>query len=307
MKTLKIEAADAGKRLDVFLASQFSEVSRSKLQKQIKAGAITVNDRSVTPHVALNEEDEIQVPEEALATQTLKLIPRPDLSVEVVFEDDEILVVNKPSGMLVHPATTEEDTLVNFLLAHCPDIAAVGDKPEERPGIVHRLDKDASGLLIVAKTPSAFESLKNQFKDHLILKEYTVLVGGHVSQDEGTIDLYIGRSSYGGKMAARPQPRDGDRNAVTLYRREQSFEKADLLTVRTETGRTHQIRVHLNAVGAPVAGDKLYGLKSRDRIDIDRLFLHCRRLEFKHPKTEKTLNFEADLPAELQAELDKLA
>jgi 23S rRNA pseudouridine1911/1915/1917 synthase len=304
METIIITAEDAGQRLDLFLASRYPAMSRSKLQKQIKGGAVRLGGKQVTPHIALREGDEVTVPTEAVTPQTMTLEPRPDIALDIVHEDADVIVLNKPAGLLMHPAAGEQDTLANALLAHHPDIIKVGDEPAERPGIVHRLDKDASGLLVVAKTPVAFERLKEQFQAHTVLKEYTVLVGGGVPQDEDTIRLYIGRATVGGRMAARSKPLDGDREAVTHYHRDAIYEKATLLTVRTETGRTHQIRVHLFALGAPVVGDSLYGIKSRFYLAAPRLFLHCSRLGFTHPTSGETMTFTVPLPPALQKFLD---
>jgi 23S rRNA pseudouridine1911/1915/1917 synthase len=237
--------------------------------------------------------------------------------VKVVYEDDHIVVVDKPSGMIVHPAVPgENDSLANALMAQYPEIAKVGDDPQ-RPGIVHRLDREASGLLVVARTKAAFDALKSQFQQHVVHKEYVVLVDGAPPEDAGTVDLAIGRKASGGKMAARPmlpprmgaiesEPQEDDRKAVTHYRIEEKFAKTTLLAVRTETGRTHQIRVHFNAIGCPVAGDALYGIKRQGRFPSPRLFLHARGLAFTHPITDAELSFTAPMPPELEAIIKRL-
>lgn len=304
-KHATITAADAGQRLDVFLSAQLPEASRSRLQKLVKSGTITVNGRRVTPHLALTKDDDVAWSDEAVAAPTLTLIPRPDLPLNVIHEDDDVLVIDKPAGLLIHPAAGETDTVANALLARVPAVSGVGDSPD-RPGVVHRLDKDASGLLVLAKTKAAFDSLKKQFQYHTVLKEYVVLTAGRPPRDEGAIDLAVGRASYGGKMAARPTAKEGDRDAVTHYSLEEELPGASLLSVRTETGRTHQIRVHLNALGCPVAGDPLYGIKNRARLAAPRLFLHCRRLAFDHPVTKERLEFTSPLPKELEEYLKKL-
>ena len=304
--TLTIPAEAAGERLDAYLAKQVPTASRSRLQKLIKSGVVTLNDKKVTPHIALDEGDVIAYPEDAVAPIDLRVLPNASVQFAVVYEDKDVVVVDKPTGLLVHPAAGEHDTLVNGLLAKYPAIAKVGESPD-RPGIVHRLDKDASGLLVVAKTKKAFENLKKQFQAHLILKEYVVMVAGEPPLDEGTIDLAIGRASFGGKMAARDrsQAKEDDRDATTHYYVEETMPGAALLRVRTETGRTHQIRVHLNALGCPVAGDPLYGTRNKAHLSAPRLFLHCRRLGFDHPTTGKHIEFESALPADLQAYLTK--
>ncbi len=307
MQKMRVEPADAGSRLDVFLTKRIAGVSRSRVQKWIKAGEARVNDKKATPHLALEEGDEVLVSSDTgEVPNEISLIPRPDIALDVVYEDADVIVVNKPSGMLVHPAVASDTaTLANALIGRDPAIAAVGDAPE-RPGIVHRLDKDASGLIVAAKTKRAFEALKSQFKKHEVEKKYAVLVDGAPPKDEGTVSLAIGRSAKGGKMAARHDALEGDRDAVTHYRIEERFSEATLLSVRTETGRTHQIRAHMNALGCPVVGDALYGDKMRGRIKSPRLFLHAKTLAFAHPITGKRLEFSAPLPQELQRVLDAL-
>ncbi len=300
-----ITTEDVGKRLDVVLTAALPDISRSRLQKLIKAGEVTLNGKKVTPHIALKEGDVIIWKSESIAPIDVTATPNPDVQFGTVYEDDDVLVIEKPYGLLVHPAAGENNTLANGLLARYPSIAKVGDQPE-RPGIVHRLDKDASGLLVVAKTPAAFEDLKKQFQDHVVTKEYQVLVGGVPPLHSGTIELFIGRSSFGGKMAARPEPRLGDRPAVTHYEVVTRYTKGTLLSIRTETGRTHQIRVHLYAIACPVAGDQLYGIKSANRLPCPRLFLHCKHLAFRHPRTGKTLDFTSPLPVELEKYLATL-
>ncbi|MEA3249828.1 MAG: RluA family pseudouridine synthase [Patescibacteria group bacterium] len=297
----KIDEASAGKRLDVFLAETLAGISRSAIQKSIKDGEVTLNGERAKPHTALREEDIVSVSEEAATPPgPMKLTPRPDIKLNIVHEDDDIIVLNKPSGLLVHPAVrAEDDTLANALLAHYPDITGVGEGPE-RPGIVHRLDRDASGLLVVAKNKKAYAALKRQFQKHDIKKEYAVLVHGRPPEDEGTIDMAIGRSTRERRMAARAEPLKGDREAVTHYRADEFFMDASLLTVRTETGRTHQIRAHFKALGCPVAGDKLYGSKKSRSLPVQRLFLHAKMLGFKHPTTRKRMEFKTPLPTELE-------
>jgi 23S rRNA pseudouridine1911/1915/1917 synthase len=305
--TINVPAEAAGERLDAYLAGQLTTTSRSRLQKLIKSGVITLNGKKVTPHIALSERDAVAYPDEAAVPPTVEVLPNPSVKFEIIHEDRDVFVVSKPTGVLVHPAAGETDTLMNGLLAKYPALTKVGEGAD-RPGIVHRLDKDASGLLVVAKTKKAYESLKKQFQGHTVLKEYTVLVAGATPHDEGTIEMHIGRASFGGKMAARDksQAREDDREAITHYYVEEELSGASLLRVRTETGRTHQIRVHLNALGCPVAGDPLYGTKNKMRLASPRLFLHCRRLAFDHPTTGARMEFEAPLPADLQEYLEKV-
>jgi 23S rRNA pseudouridine1911/1915/1917 synthase len=311
-KKFKVTAKDAGQRLDTYLTAKLPEASRSRIQKWIKSDMVTVNERTVTPHLALQEKDVVEITDDAKVTAVkgLALIPRPDIGVDVVYEDDDIVVVNKPSGLIVHPAVPgETDTLANALLAQYPEIATVGDDPE-RPGIVHRLDREASGLLVVARTKAAFDNLKAQFQAHVVKKEYAVLIDGYPPEDAGTIKMPIGRSASGGKMAARPikfnkrtgemEITPGDRTAITHYRIEEKLPKVTFLTVKTETGRTHQIRAHFHALGVPVVGDPLYGTNKIGRFNSSRLFLHAKSLAFLHPVTDKELSFAAPLPKELE-------
>ncbi|PIY62780.1 RluA family pseudouridine synthase [Candidatus Uhrbacteria bacterium CG_4_10_14_0_8_um_filter_58_22] len=305
---ITIEEKDVGKRLDVFLAERDGSISRSAVQKVIKRNLVQLNGRPAkSPHEALRIGDLITFSDDALAASDAPfvLLPRPDISLEIVYEDDDLIVVNKPSGLLVHATVrNEQDTLANALLAHYPPIRDIGEGPE-RPGIMHRLDKDASGLMVVAKTDLAYQSLKKSFQTHDVEKEYAVLTVGNPPNEEGTIDLPIGRSTSERRMAARSQPLEGDRPAVTHYSVEEYLPGAALLAVHTETGRTHQIRTHLKAIGCPVAGDKLYG-PSKSPLPVGRLFLHARRLAIRHPKDGRRLEFSVPLPQELETFLTVL-
>jgi len=301
-KIFRVEKEEAGTRLDRLLAGKLTELSRTSIQKLIKDGRVLLNGQKVTPHIAVREDDEIAIEAEAAVPKAkpTALTPRPDIKLEIVHEDNDVVVVNKPSGLLVHPSVRdEEETLANVLVARYPEIAGVGES-FERPGIVHRLDKDASGLLVVARTKKAYTSLKRQFQKHTIKKEYQVLVHGHPPKDAGTITLAVGRASSGEKMAARAEPLAGDRSAVTHYRVDTRYADASLLTVRTETGRTHQIRAHFKALGCPVAGDPLYHWKRGPSLPAGRLFLHAKTLGFSHPASRRKLEFSAPLPADLQ-------
>jgi 23S rRNA pseudouridine1911/1915/1917 synthase len=307
MTTYRAATEDKDTRLDVFLTRLLKDVSRSKIQKAIKSGDVLLNGKKVTPHTFLAAGDEITAVDGlGIAKGPATLTPRPDISLSIIYEDDEVAVINKPTGLLVHPTVrAEQDTLVNALIARFPGIEGVGESPL-RPGIVHRLDKDASGILAVAKTDKAYRSLKRQFKAHTIDKEYLVLVYGKPPKDEGTITLSIGRSRDGGRMAARAAELEGDRQAVTHYSIVEQFTPATLLAVRTETGRTHQIRAHFKALGCPVAGDPLYKMRNAPPVPTKRLFLHAAKLAFTRPGTKKRLEFTAPLPSDLEEVLEKL-
>lgn len=304
--TMTVDAADAGARIDSWLAARIP-LSRSRIQKLIRSGDITVNGKAVTPHAALEEGDVVTLPGPATKEPgPPTLLPRTDIPLDIVHEDDDVMVIAKPSGLLMHPSPImEDDTLANALVGLRPSIADAGEDPM-RPGIMHRLDKDASGLVVIAKTRRAFDALKQQFKARSVKKEYLVLVAGRPPEDEGVIDLPIGRSASGTKMAARRDALPGDRAAVTRYRTEELFDGAALLRVRTETGRTHQIRTHLRALGCPVAGDPLYGRRKGKTPRTPRLFLHADTLEFAHPSTGERMRFTLPLPEDLAQALDAL-
>ncbi|MDD5252045.1 MAG: RluA family pseudouridine synthase [Patescibacteria group bacterium] len=304
--TYEITAEEVGRRLDVFLAEKYPEVSRGIIQKLIKDGSVTVNGKKVTPHLALRLGDRVEMNEEPQPVAPPEMKPRADIKLDVVYEDDDVAVINKPSGLLVHPTVRDEhDTLAHAVLAYWPQAATVGEAPE-RPGIVHRLDREASGLMVIAKTKKAFDSLKRQFQKHTVKKEYVVLVYGRPPKDEGTIDLSIGRSAKGDRMAARAETLPGDREAITHYRIKEILKNATLLDVTIETGRTHQIRAHFKALGNPVVGDPLYQASHFTTLPINRLFLHAARLAFTHPTTRRKMKFEAPLPPELEAILTRL-
>ncbi len=303
--TFTIGSGDAGARLDVFLAGRLGGFSRAKVQKLIKSGAVLLNGRTAKPHAELADGDRVEAEADAPRKAEEGLEPRPDIPLAVVHEDADVVVVMKPAGMLVHPAVAgDRGTLANALLGRYPEIAGIGDDPT-RPGIVHRLDKDASGLLVAARSAKAFASLKAQFQAHAVTKEYAVLVDGGPPHDSGTITFAIGRSASGGRMAARPEPGEDDKEAVTHYRVDERLPDVALLTVRTETGRTHQIRAHMHALGCPVVGDALYGAKRAKRLASPRLFLHAKALAFNHPVSGARLEFTAPLPKELEEVLAK--
>jgi len=263
MTTYTITDQQASQRLDVFVTEALDSVSRSAVQKAIKGGQVTINGQPTKPHTALRAGDEVAFDTiEPIPTRAAQPEPQ-DIKLDIVHEDDDLLVINKPSGMLVHPTVrNERDTLAAALLAHTPEIAGVGDGLE-RPGIMQRLDKEASGLMVIAKNEASYAQLKRQFAEHTIEKRYIVLTHGRPPQDEGTIDLAIGRAASDRRMAARSEPLEGDRPAVTHYKILRHLRATTtLVEARTETGRTHQIRAHFRALGCPVAGDKLAHIKS---------------------------------------------
>ncbi len=282
-------------RLDLALASLL-EVSRTRAKKLIEQDTVLVNDGPVSAHLLVHTGDTITLTNESLLEKPKKsTVPPPPL--DILFENDDVLVVNKPAGLLVHDTgTSVEPTLVDALLAYIPQIAGIGDS-KVRPGIVHRLDKDASGCLVIAKNQAAFAYLKAQFGARNVKKHYTVLVEGSLSRDAETLTFPIARSKSLGRMAARPTSQEG-REAITHYTVLQRFPHHTLVDVIIETGRTHQIRVHMLAMSHPVVGDNLYTIRGLKVRNIGRLFLHASSLSLTLPNGEE-LNIEAPLPKEL--------
>lgn len=295
--TLKLTVDDTlTGRIDKVLAHQFNQFSRSHLQKWIEDGNVRVNGQPVKPKYKLAVGDQVVIEPEA--PQKVDLTPE-KIPLDIVYEDDDVIIVNKPQGMVVHPAPGHPDhTLVNALLYHSPLSTING---EFRPGIVHRIDKDTSGLLMVAKNDLAHRSLAAQLKAKTNQREYVALVHGVIKQDAGTINAPIGRSKKDRKKQAVVS--DG-RHAVTHFKVLHRFRHYTLVSCRLETGRTHQIRVHMKSIGHPLAGDPLYG--PRKTLPGRGQYLHARLLGFKHPRTGKELVFTAPLPEYFQQMLDKL-
>ncbi len=291
-----VSTDEAGERLDRVMAARFPDLSRAQLQRFIRYGAVTVNNMSVRPAYRLSPGDQVSgtFPEE-------ETIRAENIPLDIVYEDEHLLVVNKPAGMVVHPAAgVVQGTLVNALLAHCPQVADVGGA--ERAGIVHRLDRETSGLIVVAKDPDTHAALQRQFKRRLVRKTYVALVEGQVQPREGIIEVPLGRDQ---KDRTRMAVARTGRPAVTQYRVLEFFPQHTLLEVRPHTGRTHQIRVHLAWFGYPVVGDRVYGQR-RQTLLVDRHFLHARDLAFTHPVTGEKVAFTAPLPQELVAVLNQL-
>lgn len=299
----------AGDRLDKFLAAQDKTHSRSVWQKMIERGAIKINGKVITKSsVSLRANDQIVI-DEATFTSEDGILPEaePDIPLKVIYEDKGIVVVNKQAHLLTHPTKSEpRHTLVNALLARYPEMKGVGENPM-RPGIVHRLDKDTSGIIVAARTQEAFMKLKEQFISRTVRKTYLALVEGIPEKKEGTIDFAI-RPTRANRLKktivkGREADKKSERAAVTNYRVTETFEeKYALLEVEPKTGRTHQIRVHLKAIGHPVVGDQLYGSKSKL---LNRQFLHAAKLEFTAP-SGKHLSLEAEMPEDLSSVLEEL-
>lgn len=305
-RTFIAEGAEAGLRLDVFLARQMPDWSRSQLRQQIRSGSVCVGSRTVYKageEVAAGDRVSIRA-----ARHELRATPE-ELPLEIVYEDDDLLVVNKSAGMVVHVgAGVRSGTLVNALLYHVGALArAAGDL---RPGIVHRLDRMTSGLVLVAKNDRAHHGLSRQFKGREVHKTYLALVHGRVGADRGEISQPVGRDRR--RRIRMRTTGVGAREAQTHYQVRQRFSHFTLLEVHPLTGRTHQIRVHLASIGHPVVGDTLYGAPSKLRISgseektLDRNFLHACAISFRHPGNDDNLTFEAPLPGELERFLRRI-
>lgn len=280
---------EAGARLDVEL-SRFLEISRSAAANIIEQGLVTVNGKSCAKNSRLKAGDRVtaQLPQ----VRSDRAIAQ-DIPLNIVYEDDCLLVVNKPKGMVVHPAAGNyEGTLVNALLYHCPDSLS-GINGVARPGIVHRIDKDTSGLLMVAKNDAAHNCLAKQVKDHTVCREYEAVVRGHLKQQTGTIDAPIGRHPVKRKQMTVTDK--NARNAVTHYEVVAEYRDYTHVRLRLETGRTHQIRVHMAYIGHSVAGDSVYGGAKQPK-GLQGQCLHARKLGFVHPKTQEYMEFTSELP-----------
>jgi len=297
---LTVSEEDAGRRLDALLAAMLPERSRSSLQKQIEEGSVLLNGSPSDKNARPRAGDRITVL--TPPPEVLSVLPE-DIPLDIVYEDGELLVVNKPKGMVVHPAAGNEDgTLVNALLFHCGSSLS-GINGVMRPGIVHRIDKNTSGLLIVAKTDRAHQGLAAQIQAHSFLREYEAVVYGAVKADSGTVDLPIGRSQQDRKKMCVTEK--GSRKAITHYSVLERFSGFTHIRCRLETGRTHQIRVHMAAVGYPVAGDEVYG----PRKVIERLHgqcLHAKTIGFVHPVTGEQMFFDSELPEYFRAFLKSI-
>jgi len=300
--TLTAEERDAGKRLDVFLAEKIPELTRSQAKRLIEAGRVTLAETPVTKakyKVKGGESFSVSVPPPA----EIKLEPQEEVPFEILYEDEDLAVINKPAGVVVHPACGHtEGTLVHGLLARLEDLSGVGG--EARPGIVHRLDKDTSGLLVVAKNDRAHLALSEMFQERKIKKTYLALVHGVPKARSGRIDRPIRRHPVHRKKMTVHE-KDG-REAVTLWRVKEVFRRAALLEVEPLTGRTHQIRVHLASIGHPIVGDELYGGAKPHGPKAKRQMLHAWKLRFRHPRTGKELSFEAPLPEDFEELLHAL-
>ena len=290
---------EKGKRLDAYIATKNENITRTSAQRMIEEGNILVNGEKQKVSYKINTDDVVTVVPEEIKEVSIEA---EDIPIDVIYEDNDIIVVNKPKGMVVHPANGNYNgTLVNAIMGMCKEtLSGIGG--ELRPGIVHRLDKDTSGLLIIAKNDKAHVKMSDQIKNHEVKKTYIALVRGVIKENEATIDMPIGRSTSDRKKMA--VNKDG-KNAITHIKVLKRYDKYTLLQVNIETGRTHQIRVHLSYIGYPIIGDTTYS-NGKNEFGVVGQCLHAKSLEFKHPITGKEMKLEAPLPEYFQDIINKL-
>jgi 23S rRNA pseudouridine1911/1915/1917 synthase len=298
-KTFRVFSIDTDKRLDVFLSERENRLARSQVQRMIEEGRVKVSGKPRKSGYRLKEGESVlfdfDIPKDER--------PTPEkMSLNIVYDDDDLIVLDKPSGIIVHPGTgNAHPTLVGGLLFCYPEIGKVG--PAERPGIVHRLDKETSGLMVVARTVNAYRSLQRQFRERQVDKSYLGLVWGEISQSEGRFTWAIGRHrKHGERMSIKTKK---PRSAETHFKVMRKYREFTLLEIKPITGRTHQIRVHFAASGHPVVGDSRYGRK-KEKVRSPRLFLHAYRLAFFHPRTGRMMEFFSPLPKDLEEFLQKI-
>ncbi len=297
-----VDADRSGERIDKHVTEAIGDgtVSRSQVQEWIRQGAVTVGGAAVKPNAKVSAGDEIVVrfPE----PEPVEAMPE-NIPLDIVYEDADVIVINKPRGMVVHPAVGHSSgTVVNALLYHCRDLSGINGMM--RPGIVHRIDKDTSGLLMAAKNDLAHASLAEQLKAHTVIRRYCALVYGVLPHDKGTIDAPIGRDKHDRKMFAVTDR--GSKRAVTHFTVAERFDDYTLVELRLETGRTHQIRVHMKYIGHPIVGDPMYGGRSGRSLGMVGQALHAGVLGFVHPRTGETLEFSVPLPEDMEHALRML-
>ncbi len=299
MEKITVDSEKQGKRIDAFVSENIDDMSRTMAQKLIDDGKVLVNSKRVKSSYKVETNDivEIEIPKPTETT-----IKAQDIPVPIIYEDDDIIVVNKPKGMVVHPANGNPDgTLVNAILSMCKgSLSGIGG--EVRPGIVHRLDKDTSGLIIIAKNDKAHINMSKQIQDRLVTKKYIALVRGVLPEDEATIDMPIARSL---KDRKKMDVNKNGKNAITHFKVLKRYNKYTLIEVKIDTGRTHQIRVHMSHIGYPIIGDGVYS-NGKNEFGVEGQMLHAKSLDFKHPITGKQIHLEAPLPEYFQKVLDIL-
>jgi 23S rRNA pseudouridine1911/1915/1917 synthase len=300
---IHLEVDQPGLRLDQYLVQNFPDLSRTQLKKLIQQGKVLVSGQPAKPSLPVQPGEQVTL---SLPAPESGVLQPEAVPLDLVFEDEDLVVINKPAGMVVHPAHGHTSgTLVNALLARYPELKDMADVDSDttgRPGIVHRLDQDTSGLIIVARTPEALQGLRRQFKSRQVDKIYLALVFGQPEAPEGIIEVPLGRDP---RHRQRMAPLAEGKSARTRYRVLEAYNGFSLLEIGLETGRTHQIRVHLAWLKCPVVGDTIYGRK-KNPLGLKRQFLHAWQLRFPHPRTGEELHLEAPLAADLQAVVDQL-
>jgi 23S rRNA pseudouridine1911/1915/1917 synthase len=294
---MKIKVDDnIGERVDIWLSDKTS-YSRSHIKTLIKNGNITINENQVSPSYKVRNGDLAVVIE---PNEQGEVLTSQDIPLDIIYQDDEMVVINKQAGIVVHPAPGHKNTIINAVMYHCNNFNVEDFEDPLRPGVVHRLDKDTSGILVVAKNIEALKHLKKQFKDRSTKKEYLALVKGILLPPTGRIETSIGRSrSDRKKMSTKPV--SGARKAITNYKIEKQYEHFALVRFHIETGRTHQIRVHASSIGHPILGDSVYGHKNTtlNQQQIPRQMLHAAYLEINHPVNNNRMSFKAELPDDM--------
>lgn len=300
MKIFTIETDDVNKRVDVFLNEEMEDISRSALQKNIEKGNITVNGEKISKNYKLRIGDIVEA--ELPPPENIDIVPE-DIPLDIMYEDDDLIVINKPQNMVVHPAPGHyTGTLVNALMFHCGDNLS-GINGVLRPGIVHRIDKDTSGVLVIAKSDLAHKGLSEQLAEHSMKRVYNAIVYNSFSEESGTVDRNIDRSKNDRKKMAVVM--QGGRNAVTHYKVIEKLGKYTWVELQLETGRTHQIRVHMSYIGHPLLGDPVYGPK-KCPFNLNGQVLHAKVLGFIHPRTGEYMEFNSELPDYFSSLIERL-
>lgn len=300
MEIFTIETDDVNKRVDVFLNEEMEDISRSALQKNIEKGNITVNGEKISKNYKLRTGDIVEA--ELPPPENIDIVPE-DIPLDIMYEDDDLIVINKPQNMVVHPAPGHyTGTLVNALMFHCGDNLS-GINGVLRPGIVHRIDKDTSGVLVIAKSDLAHKGLSEQLAEHSMKRVYNAIVYNSFSEESGTVDRNIDRSKNDRKKMAVVM--QGGRNAVTHYKVIEKLGKYTWVELQLETGRTHQIRVHMSYIGHPLLGDSVYGPK-KCPFNLNGQVLHAKVLGFIHPRTGEYMEFNSELPDYFSSLIERL-
>ena len=300
MEIFTIETDDVNKRVDVFLNEEMEDVSRSALQKNIEKGNITVNGEKISKNYKLRLGDIVEA--ELPPPENIDIVPE-DIPLDIMYEDDDLIVINKPQNMVVHPAPGHyTGTLVNALMFHCGDNLS-GINGVLRPGIVHRIDKDTSGVLVIAKSDLAHKGLSEQLAEHSMKRVYNAIVYNSFSEESGTVDRNIDRSKNDRKKMAVVM--QGGRNAVTHYKVIEKLGKYTWVELQLETGRTHQIREHMSNIGHPLLGDPVYGPK-KCPLNLNGQVLHAKVLGFIHPRTGEYMEFNSELPDYFSSLIERL-